>query len=491
MPRLAIARFSHEGNSFSPVLTDAAAFRRDEWYIGQEAGAVYRGTATEGGGAVAFLDAHPDWAGTFLRMAGATPAGAVTREAFEATTDEIAQGCRDTSADAVYLSLHGAMVVEGMDCADYEIIRRVREGVGPDRLLGVSFDLHANLDPRIAGLVDFAAGYKEHPHIDQKETALRVLEALRRTLRGEIRPVGHVAKLDAILPSINMRTAEGPMAELEAFARGLEFDPRILDASVYGGFSYGDTAVAGAGAMVFADGDAVLARRAAETVVAEMRARLSRFYIVLPSAAEGIAQALAASERPVAVIDAGDNPLSGGIADTPEMLRALLAAEPQVPVIFAFFVDPDLVARCRETGIGGTVEATLGGRLTDAFGPPVPVRAKVARLTDGRYVNQGPLMRGLPMDLGPSAVIEAGPVSIVVTSICGSAHDPGFYALHGLDVTRAAILCVKAKNHFRAAFGGSFAKLIDIDAPGPAALDIAQFPFRRAPKNLYPLRERR
>ena len=118
MPRLAIARFSHEGNSFSPVLTDAAAFRRDEWYLGQEAGAVYRSTATEGGGAVAFLDAHPDWSGTFLRMAGATPAGAVTRDSFEAITDEIAQGCRDTPADAVYLSLHGAMMVEGMDCAD-------------------------------------------------------------------------------------------------------------------------------------------------------------------------------------------------------------------------------------------------------------------------------------------------------------------------------------------------------------------------------------
>jgi microcystin degradation protein MlrC len=160
------------------------------------------------------------------------------------------------------------------------------------------------------------------------ETALRVLHALDRTPRGEIAPVGHVAKLDAILPSINMRTAEGPMAELEAFARGLEFDPRILDASVYGGFSYGDSAVAGAGAMVFADGDAALTQRAAERIVAEMRARLARFTIRLPGAAEGIARALAATERPVAVIDAGDNPLSGGIGDTPEMLRALLAAEP-------------------------------------------------------------------------------------------------------------------------------------------------------------------
>lgn len=487
MPHLAIARFSHEGNSFSPVLTDEAAFR-GEWYRGQEARAVYRGTATEGGGAVAFLEANPAWSGTFLRMAGATPAGPVTRRAFETITDEICQGFRDTPADACFLSLHGAMVVEGLDRADHEIIRRVREAIGPGRLLGVSFDLHANLDPRTAALVNFAAGFREHPHTDMKETALRVLDALDRTLRGEIAPVGHIAKLDAILPSINMRTAEGPMAELEAFARGLEFDPRILDASVYGGFSYGDSAVAGAGAMVFADGDAALAKRAAERIVAEMRARLARFHIRLPSAAEGIAQALAAAERPVAVIDAGDNPLSGGIADTPEMLRALLAAAPSVPVIVAFFADPGFVARCVEAGLGGVVEGRLGGRLTDAFGPPVPVRGEVVTLSDGRYVNDGPMMAGLPADVGPSAVIAVGPVRIAVTSLCGSAHDPAFFRMLDLDPARAAILCVKAKNHFRAAFGKVFARLIDIDAPGPAALDIARFPFRLAPPDLFPLR---
>ena len=29
--------------------------------------------------------------------------------------------------------------------------------------------------------------------------------------------------------------------------------------------------------------------------------------------------------------------------------------------------------------------------------------------------------------------------------------------------------------------------MIDIDAPGPAAYDFSDFPFRKAPKTLYPL----
>lgn len=489
MPRLAIARFWHEGNSFSPVPTGLTELGQ-EFTIGQEAEAFYRGTATEGGGVVEFLATHPQWHGTFLRMTGATPAGPVIRTAYDAVVDEIVDGLRSGVWDAVYLSLHGAMVVEGMDLADYEIIRRVRAAIGPDTLLGVSFDLHANLHPGIAGLVTFAAGYKEHPHIDMKDTALVVLNALDRTMRGEIRPVGHIAKLEAILPSINMRTQEGPMAELEAFSRALEFNPCILDASPFGGFSYGDTAAAGAGAMVFADGDASLAQAAAERIVDEMRRRLQRFYIRLPDAQQGIAQALACAATPVAVIDAGDNPLSGGIADTPAMLRALLAAQPDVPVVFAFFADPDLVQRCIQAGEGEQIAGTLGGRISSNFGAPVPFRGTVKKLTDGGYTNQGPMMQGLPVSVGPSAVIGVGTVSIIVTTVCGSANDPAFLDLHGIDMREVAVLCVKAKNHFRAAFNAICPVMIDIDAPGPAALDIASFPFRLAPPHLHPLQSR-
>jgi microcystin degradation protein MlrC len=42
-------------------------------------------------------------------------------------------------------------------------------------------------------------------------------------------------------------------------------------------------------------------------------------------------------------------------------------------------------------------------------------------------------------------------------------------------------LCVKAKNHFRAAFEPLCRTIVDVDCPGPAAADLAALPFRRAP----------
>jgi microcystin degradation protein MlrC len=51
---------------------------------------------------------------------------------------------------------------------------------------------------------------------------------------------------------------------------------------------------------------------------------------------------------------------------------------------------------------------------------------------------------------------------------------------------RRDLLCVKARNHFRAAFAQSFAQLIDTDTPGPAAHDLATLPFRQVPPTHLP-----
>lgn len=130
----------------------------------------------------------------------------------EAIRGEIIAGLNDDGPwDAVYLSLHGALVAEGVDSPDRELIEAVRAAIG-NTPLAVTFDLHANVDPAIAPLVDVSAGYKTHPHVDMDATATRVFGLLDRMMAGDIRPVRAVAKTGKILPSINMRTAAGPMA---------------------------------------------------------------------------------------------------------------------------------------------------------------------------------------------------------------------------------------------------------------------------------------
>jgi microcystin degradation protein MlrC len=485
MKRLAVARLWHEGNSFSPVPTTLAAFQGREWVCGEAARDFYRGTATEIGAAVDFADTHPEWDVTFLRCAAAPPGGPVVDTDFQAIRAEILNGLANGSWDAVYLSLHGALVTTAQASPELALLRDVRTCIGQVPL-GVSFDLHANIGPEHVALIDIAAGYKTYPHTDMAATGTKVLRLLAEMAAGRLRPAGALIKAGALLTSFNMRTTDGPMAEVAEMAQNWAARPGILDASVFGGFAYGDSPDAGAGAMVYADGDTGLAREAAASLAQALRQRRARFSLCLPSPAEGLRQALAAPPGLAAVVDPADNPLSGGIGDTPGLLQALLDANPLVPTVFAFLWDPPLVARAHKAGVGAELAVRLGGRVTDAFGPPVDATARVSRLTDGNFRNSGPMETNLPVALGRTAVLDVGGIWVIVTETCQSPNDPGYFALHGIDLAATRLLCVKAKNHFRAAFGPLCSAIIEVDAPGPASPDLSRYHFRYLPPGLRP-----
>ena len=480
---LAVARLWHEGNSFSPAQTGAEEFRRREWVAPERARAHYAGTATEMGALFDFLDRNPDWEAELLLAAAAPPGGPVKDALFGGFRTSILEAGKGRY-DAVYLSLHGALVTESDPAPEAGLLRALRQAIGLTPL-AVSFDLHANLAPEIAQLADIALAYKTYPHVDMRETAAKALELLAATVEGRIRPRLALAKVPAILPSFHMRTEAGPMAEAEALARRLERERGLLDISPVGGFAYGDSPHAGASVLAMADGDAALAHAAAEEVAQFLWANRARFRAEAPAPADGIRKALAAPPGLVAVLDPSDNPMSGGIGDTPELFRALLAEAPQVPSVFAFFCDPPLVARARKAGPGAPLRAALGGRLTDLYGAPVPVEARVLRLTDGRFVNRGPMETGLPVELGATAVLGIGDwLQVIVTEGCQSPNDPAYFELHGIDLACVRLLCVKAKNHFRAAFGPLCGAIVEVDAAGPAGFDLRKFPFRHAPQSL-------
>jgi microcystin degradation protein MlrC len=417
-------------------------------------------------------------------------ADALLRTVRDEILEGLSAGLSDGPWNGVYLSLHGAMIGLEAPRADLDLVAAVRAAIG--RIpLALSFDLHANLDPALADHAEILLGYKTYPHVDTFETGAKALDLLTRAAEGEIAPVSRVATVGALLPSFNMRTEKGPMAEMAAAARRLATDRGLLDATPFGGFAYGDVPQAGASVTVCADGDPGLAVEAAGELAAGFRARRGEFLIRLPGPEAALREALAGGGTgPVAVLEPADNPMSGGIGDAPGLFRALLAARPDMDpatrMVFAFFWDPDLVARARAAGPGAVLECTLGGRLTVDFGPPVQVRARVVRLTEGRFVNQGPMERGLPVDLGPTAVLDVLGIEVIVASACVSPNDPVYFALHGIELARLDLLCVKAKNHFRAAFSESFAAIVDADTPGPAALDLTRLPFRHVPPDRVP-----
>lgn len=490
MPRLAILRFSHEGNSFNPVVTGREAFEQCEWLKGEAARAACRGTRTEMGAAVDFLDAHPGWESEFLRCAAAPPGGPVADLLINEVTGEATADLAGGGWDGVYVSLHGAMLGERRKTPDLDMLRAVRGAIGPTCKLAASFDLHANMAWEIASVIDIAVGYKTYPHVDTYETAEKALGLLARAVAGEIRPFVTIERTGLVLLSHNMRTDSGPMGGIETLARDLEARHGLYDVSPFGGFTFGDCSNAGASVAVTAERNNIEAPGAARAICMEIVRRRKHFLPDMPGADSAV-RAIARNppDGLTAIVEPADNPMSGGIGDTPALFRALVEARPAVPSLFAFFCNPPLVDLARTAGEGAELDASLGGRLTGIYGPPVEARLRVLRLTDGRFVNTGPMWRGMTVDLGGSVLFEMvdNPmIRVIVTGACISPNDHAYFQLHGVDLADVRILAAKAKNHFRAAFGPVCARIVDVDTPGPATADAASLPFKHVTRDMLP-----
>ena len=134
--------------------------------------------------------------------------------------------------DGLLLSLHGAMVAEGFPQADGEIVRRVRQLVGPDFPVVVTHDYHGNVPAQLVQDATALIIYKTCPHIDQPERGLQAAELIARTVRGEIKPTSAIVKPEVLFNIAFHNTSSGPMKPLMDAAIALEDQPGVLAVSI-------------------------------------------------------------------------------------------------------------------------------------------------------------------------------------------------------------------------------------------------------------------
>ncbi len=491
MKHLAVIRFWYEGNSFSPIAADKDLFRGREWLAGPAARDFYRHTNVEIAAVESFIEVNPEIEAHYIFCTAAYPAGPMVPGLFGDLVGRIERGLEGRNWDGVYVSLHGSAVAADETRPEQTLLECVRAITGPVPL-AVTLDLHANIGPALGRMADIVVGYKTYPHVDMRETGEKALALLGRYMFGKINPETIVVPAGFAPTSFNMRTASGPMADTVAEARAAEIEHGFYDASAFGGFVYADGPETGASISVCAEKSRGDVEREASRLAQSFLDRAVNFNVHFPPPApvlSGLAGELAKDSKPgpVAVLEPSDNVFSGGGADTPGLLRAVLETGFETPTLFAFFWDPKLVARAHRAGQGAVLNCAFGGRLTARFGQPVRTDAEVERLTNGQFVNEGPMEKGLGVDLGPTAVMKTGDVRIIVSSRNVPVNDKAYFRLHGLDPADFAVTFAKAKNHFRAAFGDVFGRVIEVETPGPAASDLTSFEFNRVPdERLFP-----
>jgi microcystin degradation protein MlrC len=484
--RIAIGGFMHESNTFAPHPTDLNKFREGSLTYGPALVPVWQEAHHEVGGFIAGADRF-GYDIVPLAMGWATPAGPVADEFFDHLTDALTTGCKMADPDGVLVALHGAMVTPRFPDADAEVLRRVRAAVGPKVPVAASLDFHGNVSPQMAETANVLVGYQTYPHVDQRERGLLAADLLTRAIRGEVRPVCHVAKPPMILNLLGQDTAREPMAALMRKAREIEKRPKVLSVSIMAGFPYADVPEMGPSVIAVTDGDKQLAKAVADELAAAMWDVREQLYVPCPQPDEAVRRAAASTRTPVLLVDLGDN-VGGGSAGDGTVLLAELLKQKVKGFVVALHA-PDAVARAKAVGVGGILDVTVGGAVDRMHGDPVTVRGAVRSLHDGKWVEGEARHGGRRLnDQGHTAVLDLGEGNFVVlNSLRTPPFSLGQLTSLGIDPKQARAIVVKAAVAYKAAYAPVAGEIIEVDTPGLTAINPARFKYTRIRRPMFPL----
>jgi microcystin degradation protein MlrC len=484
--RIAIGGFMHESNTFAPLPANRERFLEGSLTYGPALVSVWSEAHHELGG---FIEGAQRFGYDLVptAMAWATPAGPVTDEFFEHLTDALVTGCRMAEADGVLIALHGAMVTPRFPAADAETLRRLRAALGPKVPIACTLDFHGNVDPRMADCANVLVGYQTYPHVDQRQRGLLAAELLTRTVKGEVRPVCAVAKPPMLINLLGQDTSREPMKELMKTAREMETWPGILSTSLMAGFPYADVPEMGPSVIVVADGDrAKAAAVAGDLATATWNVR-ERLYVACPGPEKAVARALVSDRPPVLLVDLGDNVGGGSAGDGTVLLAELLKQHAKGFVVVIH--SPAGVERAQATGIGASIEVTVGGSVDRLHGDPVRVRGSVKSLHDGRWVEREARHGGRRHnDQGHTAVLDLGDGNVLVlNSLRTPPFSLGQLTSLGIDPKLARVIVVKAAVAYKAAYAPIAGEVIEVDTPGLTAINPARFSYTRIRRPMFPL----
>ncbi|HET7402960.1 MAG TPA: M81 family metallopeptidase [Usitatibacter sp.] len=480
--RIAVGGFMHETNTFQAQRTALADFvspgDRTPLTRGEALLTRFRGTNTSIAGTI---DALVQAEATLLPLAwcAARPSGPVTRDAYENIASMLLDDIRRAlPLDGVCLALHGAMVAEHVDDGDGELLRRVREVVGPGTRVTASLDLHANVSRTAFENADGLVAYRTYPHVDMAETGARAAALLMRMLAAGAPFAKGYRQLPFLIPLPWQCTTLEPARSIfaEAKERGEAHDAVL---SLIPGFPAADVFHCGP-AIVGYGPDQARVDAAVDTLYARACAAEPLFSGKLWSPEAAIAEAMRLTDRdprPVFLADVQDNPGAGGTSDTVGLLNALLRAKPARAAI-GIVRDAGAAAAAHAAGVGATITRALGARRADGEAP-VPTAWTVEALGDGRIQCTGPLMRGTTIALGPMAHLRHEGVSVVVSTHAVQAMDAAPFAHVGVDLATFPIAAVKSAVHFRAQFEPMSQAILSVEAPGEALADPSRLPFTR------------
>jgi microcystin degradation protein MlrC len=481
-PRIFAGGLATETNSFSPLPTGYDDFRRAPPGAPQDdRDTIFFGRSFRSYAAVATRRGLDLEVGSF---AFAIPAGPPPRAAYERLRDELLAEIRgNLPLDGVLLTLHGAMVCEGVPDCETDIVQRVRETVG-DAPIGVLLDLHCDVPPELIDAADAVVVVREYPHVDVEPRATQLAEIIADATAGITQPT--MARFDCRVVALVPTVREPMRGFVDQVLVAAEDEPGVLAASLGHGFPYLDAPGVGACAVVVSNADV----QQAEEVAARVG---SAFYAIRHEVAlspialdRALDHALSQShDGPLVLADTADNAGGGAPSDSTFVLAELLRRGVRDAGVAPLW-DPGAVRVAFAAELGSTVDLRLGGKSTRFSGDPLDVTARV-KGHRRNLVQRWPQADGFAeMPLGDAACLDVDGIDVVVVSLRDQAFGLELFTSFGIDPAAKRLLVLKSANHFRAAYDPIASDVVYVDAGGALPADPRDIPYTRFGRQAFP-----
>ncbi len=482
--RIFTASFATETNTFSPVPTDRASFEMAFYAAPGE----HPETPTLCSAPMVVLRKRAREEGFELIEGSATwaePGGLLQRQAYEGLRDEILGQLRAAMpVDGVILGLHGAMVAQGYDDCEGDLLERIREIVGPGILIASELDPHSHLTAKRVKNANILAAFLEFPHTDFYERGEHVVDLALRALKGEIKPV--ISTFDCRMIGV-YPTSREPMRSFVDRMQAMQGKDGVLSVSLIHGFMAGDVPELGTQVMVVTDNDPAKGTKLAETLGMELFALRGTTAMPMLGTEAGLdaAVALAAKKpgKPVVVADVWDNP-GGGVAGDGTLILRRIIERGIDNVAVATIWDPIAVTFCLAAGEGAQIQLRFGGKAGPDGGAPIDAHVEVVKAVEEGWQSFGKSR----VTLGPAAVVrlEGTDIEVILNTNRTQTFEPDIFSNLGINPQSKDILLVKSTNHFHAGFEPVAAEIIYIDAGAPYPSNPKKTNYRKLVREIWP-----
>ena len=475
-PRIGITGIAIESSTFSPAITTEKEF--DIKY------------SSEIFGRYPFFDQNyidnADWFPTMT--ARALPGGVVSKEAYESMVLQIIELTKQTlPLDGLFLDIHGAMNVIGMDDPEGDFIERIRAVIGNKTMISTSMDSHGNVSEKLAKYSDIITCYRKAPHTDALESKQRALDNLVDRLKsGKGKPKYKAwIPVPILLPGEQTSTRVEPGKSLYEKVKPIADSKGVVDAAVWVGYAWGDAPRNHAVVMTVGDNKKAVVNGAEELAQSFWDARYE-FDFVAPTTTLDSAlnqafnyQKNKIGNKPFIISDMGDNPTAGGAGDVTWTLDKLLKIkefkyENGPELIYASIPGPDLILNALNTKIGDKVSGYVGAKVDDRFSPPVLLNGilKAVHLGD--------------KNAEAEVVVQVGSIKVIVTNKRKPYHYISDFTNLNLNPKNTDILMVK--------IGYLVPELYEIRGdwvmaltPGGVDQDLYRLGYKKIKRPMFPL----